>query len=248
MTRAPLVNNEQTPSRVSILARLVPAISYAIPMLGAVLSSLLINRTLEAMRNVESVGIAAVEGGMAEANLPVLVALYLAIFLGLIGSGYGGSLVHIDDHGGSLRYFFPDLRRYYSDPHSTAVGSSIAFDPGYQSRQRWNRLRGIKDSNVLDAGNRYFSCVHFDPLGWFADPVAIRSASEEELGAVDCSGVDGVRADWDGDRFPGPNLMVQSSQIRGENPALADHCSIDEDSHSRNCASTCFRAESNWAR
>lgn len=85
MTRAPLVNNEQTPSRVSILARLVPAISYAIPMLGAVLSSLLMNRTLEAMRNVESAGIAAVAGGMAEANLPVLVALYLAIFLGLIG-------------------------------------------------------------------------------------------------------------------------------------------------------------------
>jgi hypothetical protein len=85
MTPTPQVNNERSPSRVSILARLVPAFSYAMPMLGAVLSSLLINRAFEAMRNAESAGIAAVAGGMAEANLPVLIGLYFAIFLGLIG-------------------------------------------------------------------------------------------------------------------------------------------------------------------
>lgn len=86
MTPTPQVSDGQpVPSRISILARLVPVFSYAIPMLGAALSALLINRVLEAMRNAESAGIAAVAGGMAEADLAITIALYLGVFVGFIG-------------------------------------------------------------------------------------------------------------------------------------------------------------------
>jgi len=74
-----------TPSRVSVLARLVPAFSYAIPALGAALSALLFIGVMQAMKAAESSGIAALGAGMAEANLPTLIGLYFAIFLGVIG-------------------------------------------------------------------------------------------------------------------------------------------------------------------
>lgn len=80
-----LSDMQPAPSRVSILARLVPAFSYAIPLAGAALSSLLIVRAFQAMRNGETAGIAAVTAGMSEANLPVLIGLYFAIFVGVIG-------------------------------------------------------------------------------------------------------------------------------------------------------------------
>jgi hypothetical protein len=86
MTPTPQVSDAQaTPSRVSILARLVPAFSYAIPMLGAALSALSLLGVIRAARNAEAAGIAAVAEGMAEANLAVVVALYLAIFVGFMG-------------------------------------------------------------------------------------------------------------------------------------------------------------------
>jgi hypothetical protein len=78
-------NDELAPSRVSILARLVPSFSYAIPMLGAALSALFLLGIIRTVRYAEAAGIAAVAGGMAEANLAVVVALYLAIFVGFIG-------------------------------------------------------------------------------------------------------------------------------------------------------------------
>lgn len=85
ITSTPQANNEQSPSRVSILARLVPVFSYLVPLAGASLSVLLIVRTFRAMRNAETAGIAAVGAGMSEANLPVLIGLYVAIVLGVIG-------------------------------------------------------------------------------------------------------------------------------------------------------------------
>ena len=78
-------NGQSASSRVSILARLIPSLSYALPALGAALSALLFIGVMQAMRNAESTGIAAVAGGMSEANLAVVIALYLAIFVGLIG-------------------------------------------------------------------------------------------------------------------------------------------------------------------
>jgi len=79
-------NSEPTvPAKVSILARLVPLFSYVIAMLGAALSSLLIVRTFEGMRNAEAAGIAAVAGGLSEASQTAVIALYLAIFVGVIG-------------------------------------------------------------------------------------------------------------------------------------------------------------------
>ena len=85
MTPTLQANDELAPSRVSILARLVPSFSYAIPMLGAALSALFLLGVIRAMRYAKAAGIAAVAGGMAEANLAVAVALYLAIFVGFIG-------------------------------------------------------------------------------------------------------------------------------------------------------------------
>jgi hypothetical protein len=73
------------PTRVSILARLIPAFSYALPALGAALSALLFIGVARAMRNAEAAGIGAIAGGMSEANLVIVVTLYLAVFVGLIG-------------------------------------------------------------------------------------------------------------------------------------------------------------------
>lgn len=72
-------------AKVSIFARLVPAFSYTVPPLGAALSAFLVFRVLEAMRNAETAGVAAVGRGLHEANLAVLIALYLAIVVGFAG-------------------------------------------------------------------------------------------------------------------------------------------------------------------
>lgn len=73
------------PTRVSILARIVPALSYALPAFGAALTALFFMRVLYAMRIAESAGVGAVAGGMWEANIAIVVTLYLAIFLGFAG-------------------------------------------------------------------------------------------------------------------------------------------------------------------
>ena len=84
MTPNPLVQ-QPPPSRVSILARIIPAASYAFPALGAVGSAYLFIIVMRAMRNAESAGIAAVSRGIGEANLVIVVTLYLAIVVGFIG-------------------------------------------------------------------------------------------------------------------------------------------------------------------
>jgi len=73
------------PKRVSILARLVPLSSYGLPAFGAAVSAWLFMGVMQAMRNAEAAGIAAVAGGMSEANLAIIVTLYLAIFVGFAG-------------------------------------------------------------------------------------------------------------------------------------------------------------------
>lgn len=76
---------QSVPGKVSIVARLIPSFSYATSAAGAALGALLFMGVMRAMRNAESAGIAAVAGGMAQANIPVLVGLYLAIVFGLAG-------------------------------------------------------------------------------------------------------------------------------------------------------------------
>lgn len=78
------VVTQSAPPRVSILARIAATLPLWTIMLGAALCALLIMRVMTAMRYAEAAGIAAVAGGMAEANLPVLVSLYVAIFLMLV--------------------------------------------------------------------------------------------------------------------------------------------------------------------
>ncbi len=84
---------QPTPARVSIIARLVPALSYAWPALGAGVSALLLLSVLRAMRNAEGAGIGAVAAGISEANLAILVTLYLAIIIG--GAGVVIGLVRL---------------------------------------------------------------------------------------------------------------------------------------------------------
>lgn len=72
-------------NKASILARIAPAFSSLMVMVGAAISALLIMGVLNAMRNAEAAGIGAVAIGLAEASLPTVVALYLAIFVMAIG-------------------------------------------------------------------------------------------------------------------------------------------------------------------
>lgn len=81
----PMENAPQSTPRVSILARVVPALSYALPALGAAIGGLQLMNVMRAMRNAESAGIAAVAAGISEANLAILVTLYLAIIVGFVG-------------------------------------------------------------------------------------------------------------------------------------------------------------------
>src|ERR1044072_2536071 len=73
------------PSRVSILARIGPALSYALPALGAAGSAYLFIMVMRAMREAEAAGIGAVSRGLSGANLLIVIALYLAIVVGVIG-------------------------------------------------------------------------------------------------------------------------------------------------------------------
>lgn len=82
-----------TPQRISIIARVVPAFSYALPALGAAVSAMLLLSVLRAMRHAEAAGIGAVAAGIYEANVAILVTLYLAIFVG--GAGVVIGLVRL---------------------------------------------------------------------------------------------------------------------------------------------------------
>jgi hypothetical protein len=76
--------NEMVRPRMATIPRLLAMASYSLGALGASLSAFLLYRVLEAMRLAEHAGISAVTGGLAEANVPVLVGLYAAIAGGFI--------------------------------------------------------------------------------------------------------------------------------------------------------------------
>lgn len=71
--------------RVAVVPRLVPAFSFGLAVAGAGISAMLLRQVLLAMREAETAGIGVVARSMAEATLPVLVALYLAIVVGAAG-------------------------------------------------------------------------------------------------------------------------------------------------------------------
>ena len=76
---------QMVPTRVSIVARLIPLCSYWLPAFGAAVSAYLFIRVFQAMKNAENAGIAAVGGGMSEANVPIIATLYIALLFGLAG-------------------------------------------------------------------------------------------------------------------------------------------------------------------
>lgn len=73
------------PQRVAVVPRLVPAFSYGLAVAGAGVSALLLRQVLLAMGAAETAGMGVVARSMAEATVPVLVALYLAIVGGAAG-------------------------------------------------------------------------------------------------------------------------------------------------------------------
>lgn len=76
---------EPSPLRISISARLIPALSYVIAPIGAALSAFMFTGLMRAMRLSGSAGLGAVTGGLGESTVPVLIALYLAIVSGTAG-------------------------------------------------------------------------------------------------------------------------------------------------------------------
>jgi hypothetical protein len=76
---------ENAGRRVSILARVVPAISYIAPAFGAALSALVYLRVMNAMRVAETAGVGAVASGIAQGNVVLIIGLYLGIFIGVGG-------------------------------------------------------------------------------------------------------------------------------------------------------------------
>ena len=81
----PSTEENSSRSRVSFLARLIPVMSYIIPAIGAALTTFLIIRAMQAVSVAGSSGLSAVAGGISEASLPVLIALYIAIICGVAG-------------------------------------------------------------------------------------------------------------------------------------------------------------------
>ncbi|MCE7962035.1 MAG: hypothetical protein DYH05_05990 [Acidobacteria bacterium ACB1] len=75
--------NERSRFRISILVRLLAAVTYAIPAIGGAFGSFLLIRLFQALRTSEAVGISAVMIGVNEATLPVTISLYLAAGIGI---------------------------------------------------------------------------------------------------------------------------------------------------------------------
>lgn len=73
--------------KVSISARLVPALSYAIPAIGGAISSFFLMSAMRALRQQETSGLASIMKGIAESTIPVLASLYLAAICGVIVIG-----------------------------------------------------------------------------------------------------------------------------------------------------------------
>ncbi len=76
------IQENQPRLRVSIIIRLVAALSYTIPLIGGALSSLLLMRVFQAMKTAETAGIAAIMAGMKEAAIPANISLYVAAVVG----------------------------------------------------------------------------------------------------------------------------------------------------------------------
>lgn len=76
--------SEMLRPRMATIPRLLAMGSFSLAALGSSLSAYLLYRVLEAMRVAESAGIGAVTGGLAEANVPVLVGMYAAIAGGFV--------------------------------------------------------------------------------------------------------------------------------------------------------------------
>ena len=76
-------DDPQSRLKVSVITRLIGALTYTVPAIGAALGSLLLINMFRALRANQSAGLAAVMQGMKEASLPVTVSLYLAALCGV---------------------------------------------------------------------------------------------------------------------------------------------------------------------
>src|SRR3954470_13851053 len=76
-------DDRQTRLKVSVITRLVAALTYTIPMIGAALGSLLLIKLFRELRMNETAGVGTVMLGMKEASLPVIVSLCVAAIFGV---------------------------------------------------------------------------------------------------------------------------------------------------------------------
>jgi len=83
-------------------------LSYALPAIGAAGSALLFINVIRAMRDAEAAGIGAVSAGISEANMVIVVTLYLAIVVGLIGivAGFARMFVKTTTASPSAWFYF----------------------------------------------------------------------------------------------------------------------------------------------
>lgn len=70
--------------KVSISARLIPALLYTIPAIGGALSAIYLMRLMQSLRYAETAGIEFLLRGTMSSTIPVLGSLYLGAVCGII--------------------------------------------------------------------------------------------------------------------------------------------------------------------
>lgn len=178
---------QPAPTRVSIIARIVPAFSYALPALGAAVSALLLLSVLNAMRNAEAAGIGAVAGGISEAKRrysrdPLPRDLHRRRRRG----NWSGAIVYDDDHGVAIRVVLPDCGSAGNGADVRALARAIAFvgrDPSAFNRRR--SLRGRWSNNsLLDCRDCPGRCEHPDSAGKLVRTTPRDTARKKEVGSA----------------------------------------------------------------
>jgi hypothetical protein len=199
----------QIARRVSILARLVPSVSYALGMLGAALSAAQLMRVMEAIRSAEATGISTVATGIAEADLPTIVALPGDLFGICRHRRERHSRVHIDDYCFPVSVVLSDWRRLRPYSNSSGVGSSIALG-GRHDRKKYFPC-GSEHSTLLDPHLGYLSRFSFDPAGGLARAFAVHHAGKTNVCAHPRISVDGNGDDRNGSRVSGSRVLASAS-------------------------------------
>jgi len=206
-------------------------------MLGAAVSAMLLMRVMTAMRYAESAGIAAVAGGISEATLAIAIALYLGIFVGVIGLVVMvvRSLIKTSTASPSGWFFL-------ITGGLSVIPLGILWEAESLLIQAITSRVGVVQvaATIQYADVDYGRSLRSDPAGCFAGASAGGLESQSSLCACVGSGAAGISADWDGGGFSDSLVVALSGKAEGT--LLTRHSS------SLDCASTCASAASSCAR